>query len=220
MVQTTAMCPNYVSFVNSYDQLVDTVRRLGSGLESTEVDGGAHPRFGKHSFIIPLHRNQYVEVVYPLNLPVKEQTHSGKAVSKREQESESCLTSNPATKDISKGEEKFKRRAIEGHPSRSEGSNLKWKQVGVHESTNSRELPTFIEWLTPDRPSQDGKAVAMIEKIATAGSNQLSDSWSKAEILGGLNCAKVEFINPSPNDGEYGIVMVHSMESNGFVRQD
>jgi len=70
-----------------------------------------------------------------------------------------------ATEDISKVEEKFGRSAIEGHRTRPDGSDLKWKQFGVNEITDSRELPFFIQWLTEDHPSQDGKAVASIEKI-------------------------------------------------------
>ena len=81
-------------------------------------------------------------------------------------------------------------------------------------------LPFFIQWLTADHPSQDGKAVASIEKITIADSDQLSDSWFKTEILAGLNGADVEFVDPSANDGECGIVAVHLMTPGGFVRLD
>ena len=77
-----------------------------------------------------------------------------------------------------------------------------------NEITDSCELPFFIQWLTADHPSQDGKAVAAIEKITIADTDHLSDSWFKTEILGGLNGADVEFVDPSANDGEYGIVAV------------
>jgi hypothetical protein len=48
----------------------------------------------------------------------------------------------------------------------------------------------------------------------------LSDSWFKTEILGGLNGTDVEFVDPSANDGEYGIVAVHLMTPSGVVRLD
>jgi hypothetical protein len=48
-------------------------------------------------------------------------------------------------------------------------------QSGVNEITDSPELPFLIQCLTADEPSQDGKAVAAIEKITIAGSDQLSD---------------------------------------------
>ena len=64
---------------------------------------------------------------------------------------------------------------------------------------------------------QDGKAVAAIEKITISDTDHLSDSWFKTEILGGLNCANVNFINPSANDGAYGIVAVHLATPMGSV---
>ncbi len=69
------------------------------------------------------------------------------------------LTSFFATEDILKIEEKFKLRAIEGRRTRSDGSDLKWKQIEVSKVTESRQLSFFIQWLTADRPSQDWKAV-------------------------------------------------------------
>jgi hypothetical protein len=96
----------------------------------------------------------------------------------------------------------------------------KWKQIGVNEITDSRELPFFIQWLTADHPSQDGKAVAAIEKITIADTDHLSDSWFKTEILGELNGADVEFIDPSANDGEYGIVAVQLTTPTGSVVLD
>ena len=94
------------------------------------------------------------------------------------------------------------------------------KQIGVNEITNSRELPFFIQWLTADHPSQDGKAVAAIEKITIADTDHPSDSWFKTEILGGLKGADVEFVDPSTNDGEHGIVAVHLTTPSGIVRLD
>ena len=82
------------------------------------------------------------------------------------------------------------------------------------------ELPFFIQWLTADHPSQDGNAVAAIKKITIADTDHLSDSWFKTEILDGLNGTGIEFIDPSTNDGEYGIVAVDLLTPNGVVRLD
>ena len=90
----------------------------------------------------------------------------------------------------------------------------------MNEIADSRELPFFIQWLTADHPSQDGKAVAAIEKITISDADQLSDSWFKTEILAGLNGADVEFIDPSTNDGEYGIVAVQLTTPTGSVVLD
>jgi Glyoxalase-like domain len=103
---------------------------------------------------------------------------------------------------------------------RPDGTDLKWKQIGVTEITDSREIPFFIQWLTEDHPSQDGKAVAVIEKIAIADTEQLSDSWFKSEILDGLIGTDFEFIDLSTNEGESGIVGVHLKTPSGVVRLD
>jgi hypothetical protein len=75
-------------------------------------------------------------------------------------------------------------------------------------------------WLIANHPSQDGKAVAAIEKITIAVTDHLSDSWFESEILCGLNGADVEFVDPSANDGECGIVGVHLTTPSGVVRLD
>ncbi len=124
------------------------------------------------------------------------------------------------TEDISKVEEKLGRGAIEDHRTRPDGSDLKYKQIGVNEITDSRDLPFFIQWRTGYHPSQDGKAFVAIEKIAIAGADHLSNSWFKAEILGGLNGADVDFVDLSTNEGEYGIVALHMMTPNGVVGLD
>jgi hypothetical protein len=62
--------------------------------------------------------------------------------------------------------------------------------------------------------------VAAIEKITNSDSDQLSDSWFKAEILAGLNGTDIDFIDPSTNEGDSGIVAVHLMTPSGVVRLD
>ena len=80
-----------------------------------------------------------------------------------------------------------------------------WKQIGVNESTDSRELPCFIQWLTADHPFQDGKAVAAIVQNMIADTGQRAEPGFNPEIFGGLNGASVAFVDPSSNDDEYGI---------------
>jgi hypothetical protein len=94
-------------------------------------------------------------------------------------------------------------------PPSPDGSDLKWKQIGVNEITDSRELPFFIQWLTADHPSQDGKAVAAIEQTTISGTDHLFDSWFMLENHGEFNGTGIEFIDPSTNNAEYRIVVVH-----------
>jgi hypothetical protein len=214
MVQNCPMRLDHVSYVTSHDQLADTVQRLGSRLGTTFVDGGIHPRFGTRNFTAPLLDGKYIEVVCPLDHPATEQTPWGKAVSKKAQEGGGWLTWVFSTEDISPIEEKFGRKAVDGHRTRPDGTDLKWKQIGVKEITDSRELPFFIEWLTEDHPSKDGNAVAKIRKIVIADAEKLEESWFRNEIISALSDVTLEWADPKEYEGQSGIVSVE-IESAG-----
>ena len=122
-----------------------------------------------------------------------------------------------STKDIAPIASKFGREAIEGHRTRPNGSDLKWKQIGVKEIADTREFPFFIQWLSADHPSQDGTPLAEIEKIVIADKDQLADSWFKEEILVALRDVEIEWVNPETNDDQSGIVEVHLLTPHGMV---
>jgi hypothetical protein len=167
-----------------------------------------------------LKNDQYIEVVCPLDHPATEQTPWGRAVSVKATEGGGWLTWVFSTEDISLIASKFGRNAIEGHRTRPNGSDLKWKQIGVREIADSRELPFFIEWLTSDHPSQDGTPHAEIQKITIADREKLADSWFKDEILGSLGDVDIEWIDPDQNDSQSGIVSVHLLTATGMVTLD
>lgn len=217
MVQNWVMRLDHISYVTSHEQLVDTVQRLGSRLGSTFVDGGIHPRFGTRNFTVPLLHDQYIEVVCPLDHPATELSPWGRAVSRKLEEGGGWLTWVFSTQHINEIEEKFGRDAIDGHRTRPDGSDLRWKQIGVREITESRALPFFIQWLTSDHPSRDGSPVAWIEKIDIVDPTELSDSWFKLEILDAVGNIKINWINSEDNDIFSGITAVHLMTPNGPV---
>jgi hypothetical protein len=220
MVQNISMRLDHVSYVTSHDQLADTVQRLGSRLGTTFVDGGIHPRFGTRNFTAPLLDGKYIEVVCPLDHPATEQTPWGKAVSKKAQEGGGWLTWVFSTEDISPIEEKFGRKAVDGHRTRPDGTDLKWKQIGVKEITDSRELPFFIEWLTEDHPSKDGNAVARIEKIVISDDNLLADSWFKEEIISSLDEVEIDWVESNRSDEQKGIIMIEFSTPEGIKKLD
>ena len=211
---------DHVSYVTSHDQLADTVQRLGSRLGTTFVDGGIHPRFGTRNFTAPLLDGKYIEVVCPLDHPATEQTPWGKAVSKKAQEGGGWLTWVFSTEDISPIEEKFGRKAVDGHRTRPDGTDLKWKQIGVKEIEESRELPFFIQWLTDDHPSRDGKAVARISKITMVNEKRLQDSWFKEEIVSSLADIEMVWDESNNSDGEKGIVLIEFTTPEGIKKID
>lgn len=200
---------DHISYVSTHDQLADTVQRLGSRLGSTFVDGGIHPRFGTRNFTAPMLDGKYIEVVCPLDHPATEKTPWGRAVSLKAQEGGGWLTWVFSTPDIEPVEKKFGRKAVDGHRTRPNGTDLKWKQIGVKEITESREFPFFIQWLTDDHPSKDGSPVARIEKIVIADSSKLNESWFKDEILNSMSGIEIEWIESPDIDLEKGIVAVH-----------
>lgn len=211
---------DHISYVTSHEQLADTVQRLGSRLGATFVDGGIHPRFGTRNFTAALKNFQYIEVVCPLDHPATDQTPWGKAVSKKADEGGGWFTWVFSTENLNDVTTKFGRDAVEGHRTRPDGTELKWRQIGVKEIAESRELPFFIQWLTDDHPSRDGNPVARISKIVIADEGELDGSWFKNEILSGLGDTEIEWVKPSANEEQSGIVAVHLETANGLVVLD
>lgn len=217
LVQNSTMHLDHISYVTTHNQLADTVQRLGARIGSTFVDGGIHPRFGTRNFTLALENHQYIEVVCPLDHPATEQTPWGRAVSQKANEGGGWFTWVFSTEDIAPIVAKFRRDAIDGHRTRPNGSDLKWKQIGVKEIMENREFPFFIEWLSSDHPSEDGLPFAKIEGIVLAAKNRLADSWFKSEILDSLGDVDIEWVNPSTYDNQSGIVAVHLMTPKGIV---
>jgi len=193
---------DHVSYVASHDQISDVVNRIGSQIGTAFVDGGIHPKFGTRNFTAPLLNGQYIEVVCPLDHPATDATAFGKAVKQKADAGG------------------FGRKAADGARTKPDGSELKWKQIGVKEITGASELPFFIQWLTEQHPSKDGNSVAKITKIVIADDGQLADSWFKEEINSALKEVEIEWVKPELNDGEKGIVAVELSVNNNKIRVD
>ena len=212
---------DHVSYVTSHDQLADTVQRLGSRLGSTFVDGGVHPRFGTRNFTLPLQNGQYIEVVCPLDHPASDASPFGKAVSRRAAEGGGWLTWVVATDDLSPIEARLGRTAVDGHRTKPDGHDLSWKQIGVLGTLEDKQLPFFIEWLSLDHPSTDGKAIAKLVKVEIAGDEKIITDWLGSPLALAIGAdVEVQWVDPSANDGDNGIVAVHLMTPNGVVRLD
>jgi len=211
---------DHVSYVASHDQISDVVNRIGSQIGTAFVDGGIHPKFGTRNFTAPLLNGQYIEIVSPLDHPATDATPFGQAVKKKADAGGGWLTWVFSSNDLAKVEEKFGRKAADGYRTKPDGSELKWKQIGVKEITGAGELPFFIQWLTEQHPSKDGNSVAKISKIVIADDEQLADSWFKDEIKSGLTDVEIEWVKPESNDGDKGIVAVELLVNNNKIRVD
>jgi hypothetical protein len=156
----------------------------------------------------------------PLEHPATEQTPLGKAVSKKSNEVGGWFTWVFSTEYITPIETKLGRAATEGHRTRPNGTDLKWKQIGVKEIADTREFPFFTQWLSADHPSQDGTHLAEIEKIVIADTDQLADSWFKQDFLDSLGDVAIESVYPSTKDDQSGIVAVRLVTPGGVVVLD
>ena len=212
---------DHISYAASHDQLVDVVQRLGSRIGSAFIDGGIHPRFGTRNFTLPLTNGHYLEVVCPLDHPAADATPFGKAVSKRAVEGGGWLTWVVSVDDVSKIESRLGRQAVDGHRTKPDGSDLRWKQIGVLGTLEDRQIPFFIEWVENHHPSTDGKAVAKIVKIEIAGNESTIAEWLGSEVKKAVGSGiEIEWVSVDTNDGDSGIVAVEVETSSGKVRLD
>ena len=211
---------DHVSYVASHDQISDVVNRIGSQIGTAFIDGGIHPKFGTRNFTAPLLNGQYIEIVCPLDHPATDATPFGQAVKKKAEAGGGWLTWVFSSSDLAGIEEKFGRKAADGSRTRPDGSELKWKQIGVKEIIGSGELPFFIQWLTDNHPSKDGNGVAKISKLVIADDEKLADSWFQDEIKSALTGVEIEWVKPESNEGDKGIVAVELTVNNSKVKLD
>jgi hypothetical protein len=215
------MRSSHASYVTFHDQLADTVQRLGSRFTSTFVDGGIHPRFGTRNFTLPLRNGHYLEVVCPLDHPSSDSTPFGKADSQLVAEGGGWLTWVVAVDDVSKIEKRLGRAAVDDHRTKPDGKDLAWKQIGVLGTLEDKQLPFFIEWLSLDHPSTDGKAIAKIVKVEIAGDESRIEESLGSELRAAIGSeVEAECVPANANDGESEIVAVHVMTPSGVVRLD
>ena len=211
---------DHISYAATHDELIDVVQRLGSRIGSAFVDGGIHPRFGTRNFTMPLKNGHYLEVVCPLNHPAADQSPFGKIVSKRANEGGGWLSWVISTNDISLIEKRLGRNSVQGHRTRPDRVDLRWKQIGVLGSLDDSQLPFFIEWETNEHPSNDGNPVAEIVKIEIAGDEETVEKWIGIDHKLALDDIEISWIRTKENDGQTGIVAVHISTPNGIIRLD
>ena len=156
---------DHVSYVASHDQISDVVNRIGSQIGTAFIDGGIHPKFGTRNFTAPLLNGQYIEIVCPLDHPATDATPFGQAVKKKADAGGGWMAWVLSTEKIDQVENYLERKSIEGLRKKPDGSNLEWKQLGVLDFMLDPCLPYYIQWMTKDHPSKDGKSNLLMAKI-------------------------------------------------------
>ena len=211
---------DHISYAASRDQLVDVVQRLGSRIGAPFTDGGIHPRFGTRNFTLPLKNGHYIEVVCPLDHPAADSTPFGKAVTQRVNEGGGWMTWVVATDDISPVESRLGRSAVDGSRKKPDGTELKWKQIGILGTLEDSQLPFFIQWLTKDHPSSDGNPVAEIRRIEISGNEETIRNWLDSEPHRAFKDVEVVWLNPKDFDGQTGIVSITLKTPSGEIILD
>ena len=195
---------DHVSYVASHDQISDVVNRIGSQIGTAFIDGGIHPKFGTRNFTAPLLNGQYIEVVCPMDHPATDATPFGRAVKKKAEEGGGWLSWVFNVDDISLIEDKFGRKAVEGNRKKPDGTELRWKQIGVLNILEDSQQPFYVQWISKDHPSSDGDAHAEISKITISGD---SEKFLKPlERLEEIFLSKIKVI--SPYEQQFGLKSV------------
>ena len=211
---------DHISYVASHEQISDVVNRIGSQIGTAFIDGGIHPKFGTRNFTAPLLNHQYIGVVCPLDHPATDSTPFGRAVKKKAEEGGGWLTWVLATDDISKVESRLGRTSVDSNRRRPDGSELGWKQIGVLATLEDSQMPFFIQWLTTEHPSTDGRASAKISKIEIAGNESKIKEWLDSDISKLLGDAEIVWVDKAVNDGQTGIVAVELSVNGNKIRLD
>ena len=136
-------------------------------------------------------------------------------VTSRANEGGGWLTWVLSVGDIKTFESRLGRESVDGQRRRPNGTDLKWKQLGVLGTLEDRQLPFFIEWLTSDHPSTEGNAVTRISKLEIAGDPKRINEWIGEDFNSALEGIDIVWVDPSVNKDETGLLAVHFSTPSG-----
>ena len=207
---------DHVSFAAGPDGLAGTAQRLGGLLGTEFVDGGVHPRFGTRNMILPLAGDTYMEVVEVLDHPASDKAPFGQAVRARSALGGGWLGWVVSVDDIAPIEQRLGREAANGNRHRPDGTELRWKQIGVNGLISDPQLPFFVSWETPElHPSTGASGSFSLACLEIAGDPQRVSEWLGETVEAPLEDVKVEWVAPN---GTPGIVAVQLQTPGGLVR--
>ena len=212
---------DHLSYAAGPEGVASCVQRLGSHLGAGFTDGGIHPRFGTRNFVLALDGGVYLEVVEALDHPAVERAPFGRAVKQRSEEGGGWLNWVVGVNDLEVVERRLGRNAAPGHRIRPDGFDLRWRQIGINDTVDDRQLPWFIHWesASTEHPAAAGGAVKL-DRIDIAGDRDVVTAFLGDDATASLESVQVSWLEPSDNDGDTGIVRVHFTTPNGVVTLD
>jgi hypothetical protein len=208
---------DHLSFAAGPDGLAATAERIGSQLGATFVDGGVHPRFGTRNMVLPLADRTYIEVVEVLDHPASDKAPFGQAVRARSALGGGWLGWVVAVDDITVVEQRLGREAVAGSRHRPDGTQLRWRQIGVNGLISDPQLPFFVQWEdgAGDHPSTGADERFSLAALEIAGDPQRVSEWLGETVEAPLEDIKVEWVAPN---GMPGVLAVQVQTPGGLVR--
>ncbi|WP_435742797.1 VOC family protein [Nocardioides sp. SYSU DS0663] len=208
---------DHLSYAAGPDGLAATAQRIGALLGREFVDGGVHPRFGTRNMILPLAGGTYLEIVEVLDHPASDKAPFGQAVRARSALGGGWLGWVVAVPSIAPVEERLGREAAQGNRHRPDGTELRWKQIGVNGLIADPQLPFFIEWETPAElhPSAGAAPEWSLQALEIAGDPHRVSEWLGETVESPLEDVKVEWVAPH---GTPGIIAAQVQTARGLVR--
>jgi hypothetical protein len=208
---------DHLSFAAGPDGLVSTAQRIGGLLGRDFTDGGVHPRFGTRNMILPLAGHTYLEVVEVLDHPASDKAPFGQAVRARSAAGGGWLGWVVAVDDISVVEARLGREAAKGSRHRPDGTELRWRQIGVNGLIADPQLPFFVQWESPAElhPSAGADGAFSLACLEIAGDPRRVSDWLGVTVEAPLEDVKVEWVAPN---GTPGVIAAQLQTPAGLVR--
>lgn len=218
VVHDCAMRLDHLSYVAGSEGLAACVQRLGAKLGASFSDGGLHPAFGTRNFLLPLADGCYLEVVAALDHPAVDRAPFGRLVRDRTDEGGGWLAWAVRVDDIAPIERRLHRPAAQGHRVRPDGFDLRWRQIGVLDTTDDRQLPYFISWTTDDahHPSAGASSVRLT-RLQIGGDESTVDDYLGTTSSHPLDGVEVDWVSP---DDERGVLSATFETAAGTVVVD
>ena len=208
---------DHLSYAAGPDGLHSTARRLGELLGEEFRDGGIHPRFGTRNYVLPLSAGTYVEVVEVLDHPASDKAPFGQAVRARSALGGGWMGWVVAVDDIAPIEKRLGRESVPGNRHRPDGTELRWRQVGVKGLQSDPQLPFFVQWEAPpeEHPSAGASGNLHLDCLEIAGDPGRVSDWVGQPVEKPLEDVKVEWV---ARHGTPGIVAAQFLTPGGLVR--
>jgi hypothetical protein len=206
---------DHVSYAAEPDGLRATADRLSKLIGVEPVDGGVHPRFGTRNVILPLADHNYVEVVEVLDHPASDKAPFGQAVRARSEAGGGWLGWVVAVDDLGSAERRLGRQAVDGNRHRPDGTELRWKQIGIKGLIADPQVPYFIQWEDPTvHPSDAGQSDVHIGLLEIAGDPARVREWLGLDQT--FDKGDIDFTFVAPH-GTPGLLSVTFHTSTGDV---